>query len=355
MIKQVVIFIFILFFALFFSSVKLRGQLDGLPKGVKNENIWKNDIPPRLQWNENWGYCGEVSFISASLYYGQYLSQYTARAIASKNTPQYLEESQLLLGVNDRYAARKMRLNGVAWDTSKEKSTNQFLKWVKKKCLKGFPVIIGLYTNEYLFYGKTKPSAGDPDYDHIVPVFGTASRHSFNNNKYHPYDVIYFSDNGLWTDPFPSYLFQYPFTPFQASRREANRKNGNIYSLAKNGENYGIAIKGVIDLDGDTLPVSLSTNVNSELPTIVEGSNTPPSPTPVQLTITISGLKPNTRYNLYRYDDFDLVPTSHFNAHAGNAVESWVLEITSGSTYTMAEEILSDAIAAYRCVRGDAP
>ncbi len=35
---------------------------------------WKLDIPPRFQWNANNGYCGEVSFISAGLYYGQYCS-----------------------------------------------------------------------------------------------------------------------------------------------------------------------------------------------------------------------------------------------------------------------------------------
>ena len=36
----------------------------------------KNDIPLRIQWDANSGYCGEVSMISAGLYYGQYLSQY---------------------------------------------------------------------------------------------------------------------------------------------------------------------------------------------------------------------------------------------------------------------------------------
>lgn len=35
---------------------------------------WKLDIPPRYQWNANNGYCGEVSFISVGLYYGQYCS-----------------------------------------------------------------------------------------------------------------------------------------------------------------------------------------------------------------------------------------------------------------------------------------
>jgi hypothetical protein len=47
----------------------------------KDLNTWTNNIPPRLQWEANFGYCGEVSLISAGLYYGQYLSQYDARAI----------------------------------------------------------------------------------------------------------------------------------------------------------------------------------------------------------------------------------------------------------------------------------
>src|SRR5579862_7075760 len=111
-----------------------------------------NAIPPRLQWNENFGYCGEVSFISAGLYYGQYLSQYDARAIASKNRPQYESKSQLLVGVNDSYAAAQMHLTYAEWTTSSETSTNQFLAWVKSKVIAGYPVAIGIYTNEYLFY-----------------------------------------------------------------------------------------------------------------------------------------------------------------------------------------------------------
>jgi len=41
-----------------------------------------------FQWDANYGYCGEVSLISAGLYYGQYISQYDARALASPNVPQ---------------------------------------------------------------------------------------------------------------------------------------------------------------------------------------------------------------------------------------------------------------------------
>jgi hypothetical protein len=79
-----------------------------------------NDIPPRLQWEGNQGYCGEVSFISAGLNYGQYVSQYDARAVASPGAPQNLPKSQLL---NDQKAAAAMHLNAVQWDTASETSS----------------------------------------------------------------------------------------------------------------------------------------------------------------------------------------------------------------------------------------
>lgn len=47
------------------------------------------------------------------------VSQYDARAIASKNRDQSLEESRLLIGVNDLHAAEQMHLKAEPWkDTS---------------------------------------------------------------------------------------------------------------------------------------------------------------------------------------------------------------------------------------------
>jgi len=43
------------------------------------------DLPTQVQWPANFGYCGEISFIVAGLYYGQYLSQYDARALVSRD------------------------------------------------------------------------------------------------------------------------------------------------------------------------------------------------------------------------------------------------------------------------------
>ncbi len=44
----------------------------------------------------------------------------------------------------------------------------------------------------------------------------------------------------------------------------------------------------------------------------------------------------------YKYSDMSLVPDSQFNANAANAREHKQIQISSGSTYTMTEQINSD-------------
>jgi hypothetical protein len=316
----------------------------------------KNNIPPRLQWNANSGYCGEADLISAGLYYGQYMSQYEARVLASPTIPQSNKRSQLLIGVNALSAAKKMHLKAVEWNTFSGRSTSQFLEWVKKHVVKGYPVAIGVYINQYLFNGKTNPNAGDPDYDHIVSVYGVKSPYPLIITRYFSNNVIFFSDNGLWGSPnHHPFKFRETFGAFQATRSQANAKRGHIYSLPDNVGNYGIVVKGVIDLDGDTLPVRVDTNVNYEKPAMRRGSNTRPKPMPLTLTITVSGLEPHVKYNLYRYNDVEDVPNSKFNAHAKNASQHWQIQIESGSTYAFKQQIKSDDIVIYRAVRVSAP
>lgn len=337
------------------SRIFLRLFFTLLLMGEVNAETWKNPIPPRLQWKSNYGYCGEVSLISAGLYYGQYISQYDIRAIASPHIPQSQFESQLLLGVNDEYAAAQVHLKGEAWN-GRGKTSNQFLSWVKQNVIKGYPVLIGIYANKYLFYGNSNPDAGDPDYDHIVPVIGISSKYDQNDLRYYGDDRLQFSDDGFWGNESDSpYYFEYAFDAFQANRRQANAKNGAIYSLSNRGPNYGIAITGVIDLDGDTLPVRLETNVNDETPSIIKGSDTRPQPMPITLKITISGLEPGVKYHLYRYNHVNLVPHSNFNGHASQASEKWSIQIASGNSYTMTQQINSNEMVFYRAVKDSAP
>jgi hypothetical protein len=299
------------------------------------------DMPPRLQWNANFGYCGETSLIGAGLYYGQYVSQYTAREVASDGTPQYEHNSQLLLGVNDGHAALRLHLSAIKWNTASQRNTGQFLSWVRANAGRGFPVVIGVYTNERLFENR---GAGDPSYDHIVPVLGVTA------------SSITFSDNGLWNPGVkPPFRFTYRWATFPKSRAQANAPNGTIYSLADDGRNYGIAIRGIADPGGETLPVRLATSVKWERPAMRKHSNVRPRAMPLTLTIVVSSLKPGVAYTLYRYDRLQRIPDTRFNAKASNAKESWPISISSGSTYTMTENIMSDDVAAYRAVPASGP
>ncbi len=323
-------------------------------------NLQKNDLVPRLEWDQNFGYCGETSFITAGLYYGQYCSQYTARALTSPGVPQYEDGSQLLIGVNDQDAAAAMRLSVIEWDSISETDTDDFLAWIKQFVLAGNPVIIGVFNNEYLLYGDTDPDAGDETYDHIVLAYGIGSNQPLADTSFYPDDILYIIDNGLWgAFRNPPYYFSYQFSPFESDREDANSPNGPIYSLNDDARNFGVAMTGVMDLNNDTIPVRVETNVNYEIPEILQGqdvdnpppgANAPPPPIPLTLTVTVSIPDQTMDYNLYYYNDFAKVPTSHFNTNRGNAYKTYLIPHNSGSTYVLSIDILSNEVAAFRAV-----
>jgi hypothetical protein len=309
-----------------------------------------NNFPSRYQWGENMGYCGEVSLIVAGLSLGQYISQYDSRIAACDTKSQ--SRCEMLLGVNDQSAATKMHLTSSEWGTVKQRNTEDFLVWVKQNVLRGYPVIIGVYMNYYKFYDVSTPSAGDADYDHIVPVIGIRSNHPLTDTTtYYEDDEIIFSDNGLWGVPTnPPYVFNYTFADFPHSRSEANDKNGEVYSLPNTASNYGMMITGLSDSKQETLPVRVDTNVNYEKPEMKEGSNDRPASMAVTLTVTVSKMTPNTNYMLYRYNSLAAVPESGFKEKASNAVESWKISSDTGS-YSMSKTIQSNEIAVFRCVK----
>jgi hypothetical protein len=264
-------------------------------------------------------------------------------------------------------AAANMHLAGVEFDPFEYKegadNSRHLLTWVKSYVAAGDPVAIGIYANQYLFSGAKNPDAGWHcttsafcAYDHIVPVAGVSSSHPLWDTGYYSSDTITFNDNGEWDLPNgqPQYVFTYPFGSFQATRKQANAHTGAVYSLPDDEYDYAIAITGVLDPDHETLPVRVATNVNYEKPGIKNGTSIAPLPMPLTLTITVSGLTPGVVYNLYRYNAMSQVPNGAFNANAAQAYEHWPLTITSGSTYTMTEQIMSDDVAAYRAVPASA-
>lgn len=310
---------------------------------------------PRIQWNENQGYCGETSTICASMAFGAYFSQYDMRSISANYASKAQSKTQYLVGVNDQLTAKSIKLNHAEWDSDIVDSA-RFLVWAKQQTKLGYIVTICVYTNEYLFYGDTDPTAGDDEYDHIVTVYQVSS--NFDDDLYHEDDTITISDHALWnpTEVDPKYLFTYTFKDFQGTRRSANAKNGPIYTLPSGVSNYGIAHLGPVDEGNDLLPVRVETDKNFETPEIGRRSNDRPAANEVQLTVVVSGLEFGESYKLYMYNDENVVPTSSFNANAGVSVNSWNIEAVAGTNEaTVVMTILSSDKAIFRCVRTNAP
>jgi len=352
---------FVLFFLSFSSwgldeSCTITGK-----KSSNSKSTVINAIPARVQWNSTDGYCGEVSLISAGLYYGQYMSQYDARALANidfsaKNT----QLTQLLIGDfgatdnsnNVSNALANMHLNFEQFDNvrSKNKGSQQFLAWVKKHIILHHPVVIGVYENAAIFDNNA-----DAEYDHLVPVFGIKSTGALTD-LYAKDDVIYLHDNGLYTgkDSSLAGCYQYSLAGFQKDRKGASVADGNLYSLSNNDNhlgNFGVAITGVKAKGVTLMPVSIQTDPVSEYPEIRNNSNVRPSPQNIVLTIQVSELKPQTYYVVYKYTGFsDLPADDDFSKSYGNPAQKCHIWLPAGDDFIMQEQVLSDSMAIYRVI-----
>ena len=299
-------------------------------------------LEPRLQWNANFGYCGETSFISAGMRFGQYTSQWTARSLASPRVPQTRESSQLLLGVNDLAAARRMKLATVAFDTGNRDTPARFLDWVKGRFVRGDVVIIGVNNNVRILGEPIPGQIGS--YDHIVPVLGIGSSGAS--------DTITISDNGLHNvgRDYP-FRYSYRFSDFPLSRRAANLWGGPIYSLALGSAHYGAAVTGILDPQHETVPVRLTSSSNGEGLQNQSRLVSPPAPSRIRLTAHVRIPDVTRSYTVYMYDRFSKVPTSDFAARAANAVSTWTIPAYSGKHWSVTVSALSSDTRVFRAVR----
>ena len=295
-------------------EVALLGLLISLPAGASVQL----DIPPRKQWDNNNGYCGECSIQQIALYFGTYISQYHARAIIDPT-----QRQDVWVPENSGPIFDALRLTYTAWNSSSPTPQYQaYLVWAKDHLQQGHPVIIDVFVQ----------GESDPAYDHIMPATGFSS---VNTNFYQAADTLTFNDNYETT----------PYTRTFGSLYDTRAMSGNgaVYEYCIPRDiDYGCAVTGIKDTSGTALPVSLKVNRWDE-PNLSLGAM------PVQLTATIQvrTLAVSNLYALLRYNSTSAVPTT---GYLTSAYSTSTVFTATNSIQTFTDRFMSDGTVTYRCV-----
>jgi len=282
--------------------------------------VCRLDIPPRLQWHEHNGYCGEMSIQSCALRYGVYVSQYQARAMIDPS-----QKFEVLLGINETKVLDRLRLTYLMWDFAHAPlpQYRDYLGWTKRQLAAGYPVIGGVYM----------PKETSHDYDHIVPIVGFRSAQ--DATTFHGDDEL------TLYDLFDLTPFTRSFRTLCATREEAHVSRKSYHVPVR--IDYGCALTGVVDPEHETLPVELAITGDSE-PNLIAGQK----PTTLQARLVCKSLFPGRRYRLLRYDDYHEVPLTRFASKGGFRSD---LQFTAtAATHEMTDTFSSDSCVIYRCV-----
>jgi hypothetical protein len=277
-------------------------------------------IPPRQQWENGDGYCGEMSIQSIALYDGAWISENVVRTLAG---------GELLLGVNETIALSKLHLDYVLWDTSStQPQATAFLAWIKTQLQHGVPVIYAVYLTD---------GNNDPDYDHIVPAVGIDATTA---GDYVASDTL--ASNNNFDARIEATLGS--LTGTRASCTKDLAHGGCVPTSV----DYGVAVTGITDAQHATLPATMTVASDAE-PNVSLGA----SPSQMTATVTVSALTAGHAYTLLRYDDYTKVPTNATAAELLTSAFTYRTDfVASSTTWTFVDPktFLSSGTTYYRAV-----
>ena len=279
-------------------------------------------IPPRLQWKDRAGYCGECSIQQSALYFGSYVSQSICRKIIDPT-----QEQDVLVRINMDLVLRALRLEFEEFDTSNTPTPQYkpYLQWTKQHLHEGHPIIITVFDQDDSSW----------DYDHIALATGFQA---LDVKTYHPDDILFFNDH-LRLQP-----RRREFKTLHDTR-EMKGNGAEYYFCIPTTYNFGCAVTGIQDETGALLPVRVSVDREQEPDTVKEEA-----PLELKLTVTVSRLKPGQSYVLYRYDDYETVPTRNYAGSKYQSVRKFVAERTE---HEFQDKCLSNGVSMYRCLPDD--
>lgn len=274
---------------------------------AKYKNIMP--IPGRHQWPDRDGYCGSASIQMNALSFGTWLSQDVVRKAITVGKCQHGGDGNEILHNNVLCALKTLKFEAEQWDYHNEAipQNKNYMLWMKKHLIQSHPIVMFIFCkgDSHRSHGGEQ---GYGNYDHIEPVVGILSNHSFAENADTFYEddiIVHHSD---WSQD--SYYRSFKSLP-DDTKMEGNCKDvipigggpNEAYPCIPKDIDYGVAMIGHVDPLGVTTKVQISVD-NWKEPDTVEGN----APSEVTATITIKG-KPFDDGILYRFDGFETVPT----------------------------------------------
>ena len=263
-------------------------------------------IPGRIQYDNDNGFCGEVTLQMIMLEHGAWIPQETARSAGG---------GELLLGINYDKAMRKL---GIAYEEFTGRNYKSFVAWAKKKLLARVPVVVVAY-----FRGGP-----DSDYDHIMPLVGIKTSTSA---EYSDDDVLYVHSNYA-TEAVQRTVRDYVCT--SGNKKDSITKGGCV----PQNTSWGYAVTG---------PVYAGIGPRLEL--AVSSSKEPGMRRSVGMTgqLTIRGLQSGRKYAVHQIADLASVPKKGARSVAGAPMMTFT---ATGADKTVAVSFQSRTPAYFICV-----
>lgn len=271
-----------------------QSLIDALPPATSSYIYPRANVQAFYQWENNYGYCGEVAVLQTGLALGQWINQYDSRLLcgtgmgqsgppattnawcstkSNQNWANYNAQTLFELpntgvsGTTEIWGsmptcAANARLAGISYpyqgvaaqqpasECSGSKASSAcpgyqaYMSWVKQQVINGNNVAVALLI-------KNVVNAGD-QYDHEASVVKIGTNHSPTDPTYYADDVLYFEDHGVYwyngsvgqddTAPEPPpgsgtnttectpYIFGYTFAELGKTDSQA-AKSTNVYSI----------------------------------------------------------------------------------------------------------------------------
>lgn len=216
------------------------------------------------------------------------------------------------------------------------------MSWTKAHVMAGRPVIWGVYVSD--------TDASWNRYDHILPVTGYCTTAASPTRASPVTDSDEFELPSLFAlrppwrtaKSLPAAAVDPP-TPQSCSY---DTLEGGCLPLKTN---YGVAVNGIQDADGVSLPVRLAVTGSSER-NVAAGKK----PNMIRGTVTVSGLTAGSSYRIFRFDTTAGVPSKGGAAALFNSTPDSSFDfVAKGDPFVWKDKtkIKSDGVAYYRAAK----